>query len=85
MWKNKPLEPLTPEEQLKYDQKEKDDPNPHPHTSSVVDPFYIKLTTHIYLPLMYVCYVWYSVVNIFGLIDYADKKTTFYEYGFYRF
>ena len=34
---------------------------------------------------MYACYVWYSVVNIFGLIDYADRNETFYEYGFYRF
>lgn len=34
---------------------------------------------------MYACYVWYSVVNIFGLIDYTDRKTTFYEYGFYKF
>lgn len=41
----------------------------------------------IYLPLFYVCYLWFFIVNIFGLVDYplftADPRML--TYGFYYF
>jgi hypothetical protein len=80
MWTNRPLT----SEAHPTPSTDKD-PDPHPPVSSVVDPFWIKITCYVYLPLMYLCYLWYFVINIFGLIDYSDLgvdgKT--YELGFF--
>jgi len=63
--------------------------DPYPRTSSDVDPKWIRITYAFYLPVMYLCYVWYFIVNIFGLIDYAgwsqERTESMYIYGFYRF
>jgi hypothetical protein len=41
------------------------------------------------LPLLYACYLWYFVVNIFDLVQYSDwddtKTQRNYLYGFYKF
>jgi hypothetical protein len=84
MWTNRPLEP----EETRPLSKDKDkDPDPHPLVSSVVDPYYIKITCYVYLPLMYLCYLWYFIINIFGLINYGefDVNGKSYELGFYEF
>jgi len=63
--------------------------DPYPLTSSDVDPKWIRITYAYYLPVMYLCYVWYFIVNIFGLIDYTGRSQewteSMYIYGFYRF
>lgn len=47
------------------------------------------ITIYVYLPLMYLCYVYYFVVNIFGLVDYnswsQEYTNEMYLYGFYNF
>ena len=43
----------------------------------------------VYLPLLYVCYLWYFIVNIFDLVQYTtwseDHTLSMYIYGFYKF
>jgi hypothetical protein len=36
---------------------------------------FVHVTTWVHLPLMYLCYLWYFTINIFGLVDYALIQT----------
>lgn len=87
MWSNKPLVSTGQPTGESASAAVKVDP--YPLTSSDVDPKWIRITYTFYLPVMYLCYLWYFVVNIFGLIDYAgwsqERTTSMYIYGFYRF
>lgn len=87
MWTNSPLKTDPLEKPSSTGDDKREDTDPHPAVSSVVDPFYIMITCYVYLPLMYLCYLWYFVINIFGLINYDnfgnDGKT--YQLGFYQF
>lgn len=50
---------------------------------------FVKLTTYLWLPMMILCYVWYYVTNIFGLINYdGDSENEMHKNennGFYQF
>jgi hypothetical protein len=52
-------------------------------------PLFVNFTIYMYLPLMYLCYLFYFITNVYGVVHYnewsTDKQKEYYLYGFYDF
>jgi hypothetical protein len=51
-------------------------------------PRFVFMTVYIYLPIMYLTYLYYFVINVYGMLDWStDKDTTVknYRYGLFNF
>lgn len=48
---------------------------------------FVQITMQVYLPLFYICYLWFFIINIFGLVNYSTfaSNSRMLIYGFYYF